>query len=207
MPVLGKTKKDIVSEFRCSEILSAARGVFAEKGFNSATMDDIAEAAGVAKGTIYLYFPSKREVFLETFRAGTISLHEEVARNMAEAPDAPTRVRAFIRTRLDYAERNRDFFRIYYTEFNNMLLHPVHVREEFQQLYEKHARTLESVLRDGMESGEVRPLDPVPASRIVYDLTRGLIAQRMLGWCSMGVDEATDFLFDVIWKGLECSEQ
>jgi AcrR family transcriptional regulator len=207
MPVLGKTKKDVVSEFRCSEILCAARGVFAEKGFNSATMDDIAEAAGVAKGTIYLYFPSKREVFLETFRAGTISLHDEVARNMEAAPDAPSKVRAFVRTRLDYAERNRDFFRIYYTEFNNMLLHPMHVRQEFQQLYDRHARALEVVLRDGIDAGDIRLGDPLAMARIVYDLTRGMIAQRMLGWSTMTVDEASDFLFDIIWKGLECSKQ
>lgn len=206
MPVLGKTKKDVVSEFRCSEILSAARGVFAEKGFTSATMDDIAEAAGVAKGTIYLYFPSKREVFLETFRCGTVALHEEVSRNMSAAPDAPSKVRAFIRTRLDYAERNRDFFRIYYTEFNNLLLHPVHVRHEFKELYDQHARTLEAVVQNGIDAGEIRPVDAAATARIIYDLTRGMIAQRMLGWSTMGVDEAADFLFDIIWKGLEWSK-
>jgi AcrR family transcriptional regulator len=48
---------------RPSEILDAALSVFAEKGFAAARMEDIAARAGVTKGTIYLYFPSKEEVF------------------------------------------------------------------------------------------------------------------------------------------------
>ena len=42
MPVLGKTKQEVLSEFRCSEILEAARRVFAKKGFSRATVEDIA---------------------------------------------------------------------------------------------------------------------------------------------------------------------
>jgi AcrR family transcriptional regulator len=50
-------------EARPQEILAAALAVFAEKGLSAARMDDIAARAGVTKGTIYLYFPSKNDVF------------------------------------------------------------------------------------------------------------------------------------------------
>ena len=49
MATQPKTKQEVVSEFRCGTILEAARRVFAKKGFELATVDDIAEAAGVAK--------------------------------------------------------------------------------------------------------------------------------------------------------------
>ena len=204
MPVLGKTKKHVVSEFRCSEILEAARSVFARKGFNHATVDDIAEAAGVAKGTIYLYFPSKREIYLETLRQGLVALQEEVRQSMESAPDAAGKVLAFIHTRLASSERNRDFIRIYYTEFNNMLIHPAHVREEFRDLYDRQAAALARVLEDGIRRRLVRQLDAAVTARIIYDMTRGLIAQRLLGWSGASVDEDAGFLFDVIWKGVGC---
>jgi AcrR family transcriptional regulator len=51
-----KTKQEMVAEFRVTEILDAARKVFAQKGFAETTVDQIAEEAGVAKGTVYLYF-------------------------------------------------------------------------------------------------------------------------------------------------------
>lgn len=207
MPVLGKTKKHVVSEFRCSEILEAARSVFAHKGFNAATVDDIAEAAGLAKGTVYLYFPSKREIYLETVRQGLVTLQDEVRTSMDGESDAAGKVLAFIRTRLDYCERNRDFMRIYYTEFNNMLIHPAHVREEFRDLYERQAALLAKVLEDGMEYEQVREIKADASARIIYDMTRGLIAQRLLGWSESSVEDDAGFLFDVIWKGVGCSNR
>ena len=50
-------------ETRPAELLDAALEVFAEKGFAAARMEDIAARAGAAKGTLYLYFPSKEAVF------------------------------------------------------------------------------------------------------------------------------------------------
>ena len=207
MPALGKTKKEIVSEFRCLEIIEAARTVFAAKGFNNATMDDVAEAAGVAKGTVYLYFPSKREIFLETFRQGTLALQEEVARNMAAEDETEDKIRAFIRTRLDYSERNRGFIRIYYTEFNNMLTHPAPVRQEFQDLYDRQAHALARVIEEGIERKQVRRMNPLAAARFIYDSTRGFIAQRLLGWSQSSVDEDANFIFDMIWKGIACAKR
>src|SRR6476661_28760 len=55
-------------EARPQEILEAALSVFAEKGFAAARMDDVARHAGVTKGTIYLYFPSKEELFKSLVR-------------------------------------------------------------------------------------------------------------------------------------------
>jgi len=62
MPVLGRTKKDVLSEFRKSELLTAARTVFGKKGFHDASIEEIAELAEVAKGTVYLYYRSKRDL-------------------------------------------------------------------------------------------------------------------------------------------------
>ena len=52
-------------ERRREELLDAARRVFAEKGFHEAKVGDIARAASIAKGTVYLYFPDKRSIFSE----------------------------------------------------------------------------------------------------------------------------------------------
>jgi AcrR family transcriptional regulator len=207
MPILGKTKKHVVSEFRSSEIIEAARAVFSRKGFNDATVDDIAEAAGLAKGTVYLYFPSKREIFLEIFRQGTVALHDEVRHNMEAVPGAAAKVLAFIRTRLAYSERNRDFMRIYYTEFSNMLIHPAPVRQEFQDLYKRQAEELERVLVDGMHRKQVRKLNVPASARIIYDMTRSLIAQRLLGWSQGSAEDDAGFLFDIIWKGVGCQNR
>jgi AcrR family transcriptional regulator len=63
-PVLDRTQRsELARAARREEILDAARRVFAQRGFRGTTIADIAEAAGIALGTIYLYFPSKEDVF------------------------------------------------------------------------------------------------------------------------------------------------
>src|ERR1700688_2304758 len=120
--VIPKTKREVVLEFRCAEILAAARKVFAKRGFDSATVDDIAAAAGVAKGTLYLYFHSKREIYFEALRRDVLALHEETNSRVAACDAVAEKIRAFIATRVKYLEANRDFFKIYYSEFANFFI-------------------------------------------------------------------------------------
>lgn len=205
MNLLGKTKKEVVTEFRCTEILEAAKQVFARKGFHDATMDDVAEEAGVAKGTLYLYFRSKREIFVEALRQGCIMLHEETCRRMDLAPTTAEKLRAFIETRMDYSDTNRPFFRLYYTEFSNLLASPSVVRPEFQDLYEQQAALLREVLADGIARGEIRSRNLPALTRVVFDTIRGAIAQRILGWSPQASREDADFVFEILWRGIGCN--
>ena len=61
-PALKPTKKEIVTEFRTREILAAARRLMQSRGVEEVTMEEIAAAAGVAKGTVYLYFQGKEDL-------------------------------------------------------------------------------------------------------------------------------------------------
>ncbi len=63
------TRKEKKTKERHEQILKAAGEVFTRKGYEAATIPEIAQAAGVAAGTIYLYFPSKRELFIATVKS------------------------------------------------------------------------------------------------------------------------------------------
>jgi AcrR family transcriptional regulator len=203
VPLLGKTKKDVLQEFRTSEILAAARSEFALKGFANATIDDIAERAGIAKGTVYLYFPSKNDLFLALLRQGVLELHENARREMEAASDALGRLRAFLHARLAYCSRNRDFFRIYYTEYR-MQTRPAGDRPEFQDLYDQQARLLESILQSGIRMGQFRPFDVHKAARLIYEMVRAAVAQHVLEWPDDAVDETTELTLDIILRGIGC---
>ena len=105
-----RTKQQVVAEFRCTEILEAARKVFSKKGFANVTVDEIAEAAGLTKATVYQYFPSKQEIYLTALRAGVSELAERTERCMALATGGiQNKVETFIRTRLQFLYENREF--------------------------------------------------------------------------------------------------
>jgi AcrR family transcriptional regulator len=201
MALAGKTKHDVVSEFRCGEILAAARKVFATRGFSDATMDEIASTAGIAKGTVYLYFSSKKDVYLAALKHGLSELREQTRSTMEAATGVRSKLRAFVRTRIEYSEANRDFIKIYHSEFGN-LTSSAACDSEFQQLYLQQAKVLETVLADAIKSGEIRRVRSDFAAFIIYDMVRGVMTQRLLEWSKAPLEEDIELLNDLVWKGI-----
>ena len=109
-----------------------------------------------------------------------------------------------MRTRLEYAEANRDFIKIYHSEFGNLTNAAV-CDSEFQQLYLKQARMLETVLRSAVTNGEIRPVRTDFAAFNIYDMVKGVMTQRMLGWSSAPLEEDIRLLKELIWKGIATS--
>jgi AcrR family transcriptional regulator len=197
MALAGKSKQEIVSEFRCAEILAAARKVFATKGFRDATVDDIAAEAGIAKGTVYLYYPSKKEMYLAALKQGLEELRQRTGAAMQSATGAQAKLVAFVRTRMEYAEANRDFFRIYHSEFGNLTND-----SEFQQLYLQQAKTLEAVLLHAAKKGEIRRIRADFSAFLIYDMVKSVMIQRLLGRSTARLDDDIETLTGLIWKGI-----
>jgi AcrR family transcriptional regulator len=202
MPLLGKTRKDVIKEFRTAELLCAARRVFAEKGFHAATVDDIASAAGVAKGTVYLYYRSKQEVYWGALEHGITELHNGIQARLAAEETPENKVRAFIEIKIRYFELNRDFFRIYFSELGSGFSHPAQMPPQFEQMYLRQARMLEAILQQGVESGSIRQIRTDTAAVAISDLIRGIIVQRLLGWSTKDVESDVNFVFDLVWRGI-----
>ncbi len=202
MTLTGKTKQEVVNEFRSTEILDAARRIFAAKGFSAATVDDIAETANVAKGTIYLYFRSKRDIYFAALKQGIEAVNAETQRRLDGSRTIQEKLRAFIDTRIRYFEENGDFFKIYHSEFSNILIHPAHLDEDFRDLYLQQAKVLEGILRAAAKQGQIRNMPVKRLTLMVYDMTRALIVQRLLGGTKTDMDEDVEFLFDLMWKGM-----
>ena len=200
-----KTKKDVVTEFRTAEILEAAHRVFADKGFYDSTIDEVAHSAGVAKGTVYLYYRCKSDLYWAALKRGIVEMLEKTSSSMERADSTKSKIYAFIETKIKYFDENRDFFKIYYREFGNALTHPVQIRNDFTKLYLRQSRSLETVLEKGLKRKEVRRLRPDTTALAIADLTRGLITQRLLGWSKATVEDDVAFLFDFVWKGIGCS--
>src|SRR5262249_48927628 len=85
---------------RKEEILACATGVFAERGYPGTDMQAIADSAGVAKGTLYLYFTSKEELFLAAADLGFTRMREAVQEVADLEPDPLRRIRVAVRAYL-----------------------------------------------------------------------------------------------------------
>jgi AcrR family transcriptional regulator len=199
---MHKTKEEVVTEFRQQEILEGARRVFARRGFDGATVDDIASEAGLAKGTIYLYFRSKQEIYLEALRRSVGLLRAETEKNMAAAAGSRAKLHAFVHTRLTFFERHRDFFKIFHAESANLFTHPAALRKGLRELYFRQAGTLEDALAEGSRTGELRELLAGDVAFLIYDMTRGLVARRLMGAAKSDLESDTTLVVDLVWEGI-----
>jgi len=197
-----RTKRDVLSAFRCEEILRAARQVFGEKGFARAGIGEIARQAGIAKGTIYLYYPSKEAVYWAALRGGLRELLAGVAARMREETSFEAKLRAFAETKIRYFDEHRDFFRIYHAELGNALTRPAAADKEFTAIYQDQVTLLTAAVRAAIRRKEIRRVPEAQAAAAIFEVIRGLIIQRLVTRpaASAGADAA--FVVDLLSKGL-----
>jgi len=99
--------------------MDAAFLLFNQKGFHETTMAEIAVAAGIAKGTVYLYFPSKEQLYAEMTKREFGRFLDELKQKLAAAADPEERLRATGRQHLAYFFRLREYKRLLMEVPNN----------------------------------------------------------------------------------------
>jgi AcrR family transcriptional regulator len=151
---------------RPAEVLEAALAQFAARGFAATRMEDIAARAGVSKGTIYLYYPSKEAVFEALVRANLLPVLERAEALLAEPGASPTEQLQRILGLIGQVIGNPRLVaipRLVLAEAGNF---PDLARFYRREVVGRGLGVIEALLRRGIEAGEFRPLDPVPTARL-----------------------------------------
>jgi AcrR family transcriptional regulator len=86
---------------RRKQIMEKAKALFAEKGYHPVTVEEVADACGVAKGTLYLYFDSKADLFIEIF----VEAHREIIEQIRKIIDSEKGFEELISEIFDYFEK------------------------------------------------------------------------------------------------------
>jgi TetR/AcrR family transcriptional regulator, fatty acid metabolism regulator protein len=90
------------------QIIDAAVRVFARTGFYNSRVSDIAREAGIASGTIYLYFKTKDEILVTLFREKMAGFVSTLRKEIAGEPDAPAKLRRLVRLHFETLEARPD---------------------------------------------------------------------------------------------------
>lgn len=105
-------RKEREKGHRRDEILDAAQTVFFEKGLQNCTMDEIAEAAELSKGTLYLYYKSKEDLYLSVMMRGMGVLHDMFARAISQAANPIDALQRIGDTYYRFFLEHRNFYRM-----------------------------------------------------------------------------------------------
>lgn len=197
-PKAMKTKQQVVSEFRRTEIIRSARKVFARRGFAHAIVDEIATEAEVAKGTIYLYFKSKMEIYQAVLDHDMNAVKRDTLDRVEAAVTLREKIRAFILSRLENAEASKDFFRIMDSESGGLS----YTRSQYRDWLREPVERLATFIQKASAANEIRSIDAEKVAWLVVDMTRGTIQRRFLTQAKTPPAADADFLLDLIWSAI-----
>ncbi len=190
---------------RRTQILDAATRVFASKGFNRATIRDVARDAGVADGTIYNYFANKTDLLFGLL--DRLNDTERRPASLAQATEAPfgdafrAYFRAYVRERVEALWSNADLFRAVLPE---LLANPELRARYYDEVIAPTMALGEGAFRALVANGTVRDLDLPLSTRIVAGSVLGLMVLQLLGDETLAARwrEIPDAIADLLLPGL-----
>ncbi|MCC6995860.1 MAG: TetR/AcrR family transcriptional regulator [Deltaproteobacteria bacterium] len=165
---------------RRAQVLAVARRVFAERGYHATSVADIIEAAGIARGTFYLYFVSKRSIFDELLD-NLFSLLTAVLRRVDMTPGAPPpleQMRDNMDRILGVLDDNRDLTRILMREAVGL---DADFDRKLAEFYGRVTDLIQHALRRGQSIGLTRPCDHYITSLCVLGSVKEVISQALVG--------------------------
>jgi len=186
-----------------AQILEAGEKLFAKKGFYPTTMEEVARAAGLAKGTIYLHFNDKRDLFFSIIEKKLDILLEKIEKEMRKDEFPSQRIKLAIGIHLKFLEENRDFFKI-------MQALPESLKQEMERklkgrVIEKQSRyveILDQLIRKGIRNQEIKSLD----SRKLAVILVGMMHSLTIYWISRkekgSLSQDDSLVWQVFWEGI-----
>ena len=196
--------KIVDREERRQALAAAAAEVFAEKGFAGARIIDVAERAGVGKGTVYEYFRSKEELFFAVFERMSREEHARLGAEMDRDAPAAERLASLVRSMVADAVAQADLYGLTF-ELWSGCSHETYgerLRAAFADLYRDFRGHLAALVREGQAAGELRAgLDPEGLAAAIVGAIDALGLQY---WVDRDVDveAAAETFIDALGTGI-----
>jgi len=151
-------------------ILEAASRVFSGREYHLVLTEEIAEEAGIGKGTIYRYFANKEDLYFATIVHGFEKLHEQLGAVLAREASPTRRLESIARESMTFFWSRRDFYALMYRNEKRFLAQESRIRKTRERL----VRLVQETIVDGIDRREFRGVDPKTASELFLGMVRAM---------------------------------
>lgn len=197
------TKEEMLRSFRTQEILEAARRVIGKMGYDEASMEKIAQEAGVAKGTLYLYFENKETLLARAFEAGHRELMEELVSRVDNATTCTEKLRAVIRMALTINADRHGFFAALSSRPDLGRFGKSVASEQIRRQIHEFGSFVSRLLTAGCDTGEFRKHDTARVAHYVTELLCSILSERIeTHQDSTNIEQEVTVLMDFILNGI-----
>lgn len=191
---------------RPAELLAAALELFVERGYAATRLDDVARQAGVSKGTVYLYFPSKEELFKAVVREGLVPLLERGEKMVAEHQGSiADLIRNLVQGWWEGVGQTpfAGLPKLMISECRNF---PELGKFYVDEVMARGHKLVRKAVQRGLDSGEFRDLDPEYVARLIFaPLVLMVVWRYSFDFCSASKLEPDAYIaqhLDILLQGL-----
>ncbi len=195
---LGRPRDVSLAARRREEILHAATRLFAARGYPHTDMQLVADTLGVGKGTIYHYFPSKRELFLAAVDWGMQQLQAQVQTETAGLGDPLTRITGAIRTYFTFFAAHPELVELFMQERAEFKDRP---QPTYFEHREANIAPWQALAQELIAAGRLRPLPPERLT-VVGDLLYGIMFTNYFAGRTTSAAAQAEAFLDVVFHGL-----
>jgi len=191
-----------VDDNKREQIRKAALAVFSRRGFHETTVAEIAEEAGIAKGTIYLYFKNKNDLLLDLVRRNHEEIEAEVALILEQERTPGEQIRAVVRQMLKYRREKFEVHRVLFTQYLRADDAQDPVIREMKQAMEKRVQMVMDIYREGVRQKEFRDLDPLFAVEMLSGMFHQFLLRDLSKPGGCPPEEQGDQILDLFFHGV-----
>lgn len=137
------------------EIVRIALAIFADKGFDATSIDEIISKAGIAKGTFYYYFDSKEKLIQEIIHEGINKFALMINSGMAGLPDEEARIRKLIEIEIDFFNTYKNFCVVFVGEFWR---YQTRWHEDIKLIQSRYMDVIKSYVRSSSDNQIIGPM-------------------------------------------------
>jgi AcrR family transcriptional regulator len=160
----------VKTDEKLEEILEAASRVFAEKDFHEVLIDEIAEAGGIGKGTVYRYFRTKEDLYFATILHGLDRLDKVLSEALPQEASPARRLHRIATEILSFFWHQRSLLMLLYRDERSLRARGGDLRERHDRL----VRLVQEAIVEGIERREFRGVDPYTAAEMFLGMIRGI---------------------------------
>ncbi len=169
------SRKERERQVKKKDILKAAREVFAQKGLHAATLDEIAEKAEFAKGTLYGYFSSKENLFISVVEEEMINFREKIKDVLIQDITPDQTIALLVVTMLQIFDQNIDLLRLMNREqLAVTTCADGIVKSRFRRHYQKMVNMVSEHIAHGIELNQFHALNPNQVAIAIFSLCHGV---------------------------------
>ncbi|MBX7054189.1 MAG: TetR family transcriptional regulator [Pyrinomonadaceae bacterium] len=195
----GQSARSVVTDKR-EAILRAAIKVFAVKGYFNSKVADIASEAGIADGTVYLYFKSKEEVLHSIFDRAMSEFIEEGKREISLIAAPEDRIRKIAQLHLEKLGSDRDMAVVFQVELRGS----TKFMQEFSAAgFSEYLDIIRQTIEDGQKAGAFRSdIKPIVCAKILYGALDEMVTNWILSKRSYPLAPMADEVLRIFFGGV-----